>query len=147
MKYSKAKQGRIFVIRLEHGDIVHEQIEDLAREEKISAGALIILGGADEQSKLVVGPENGRAQTIRPMTRVLDNVHEVAGTGTLFPDEQGNPLLHMHVACGRENKTTTGCVRQGVRVWQIMEAILIEITDSSALRAQDPELGLKLLQP
>lgn len=27
MKYSEAKQGRIFVIRLEDGDIVHEELE------------------------------------------------------------------------------------------------------------------------
>ncbi|MDY6863052.1 MAG: DUF296 domain-containing protein, partial [Thermodesulfobacteriota bacterium] len=27
MKYSQAKPGRIFVIRLEDGDIIHEEIE------------------------------------------------------------------------------------------------------------------------
>ena len=47
MKYSEAKQDRIFVIRLEDGD-------------------------------------------------------EIAGTGTIFPDEENNPILHMHIACGRK---------------------------------------------
>ena len=32
MKYSQARQGRTFVIRLEDGDIVHEKIEQFARE-------------------------------------------------------------------------------------------------------------------
>ncbi|MEE9530359.1 MAG: hypothetical protein V3W52_05150 [Syntrophobacteria bacterium] len=30
MKYSEAKQGRIFVIRLEDGDIVHDEIQTTA---------------------------------------------------------------------------------------------------------------------
>ena len=32
MKYAEARAGRIFVIRLEDGDIVHEAIEKFARE-------------------------------------------------------------------------------------------------------------------
>ena len=61
MKYSQAKPGRIFVLRLEDGDIVHEVIESFAREHAIGAAALVILGGADKESRLVVGPEAGRA--------------------------------------------------------------------------------------
>ncbi len=60
MKYSQAKIGRIYVIRLEDGDIIHEEIEKFAREKSIKAAALIIIGGADEGSKLIVGPEHGR---------------------------------------------------------------------------------------
>ena len=59
MRYSLAQQGRIFVIRLEDGDIVHEEIEKLARKESIKSAALIVLGGASENSTLVVGPEQG----------------------------------------------------------------------------------------
>jgi len=47
MKYSQAKQGHIFVIRLEDGDIVHKEIERFARNQSIKAAALIIIGGAD----------------------------------------------------------------------------------------------------
>ena len=121
MKYSEAKQGRIFVIRLEDGDIVHDEIERFAREKSIRAAGLIIVGGADHGSKFVVGPEEGRATPVVPMEHVLDEVHEIAGVGTLFPDEEGNPLLHMHMACGRKSSTITGCIREGVRVWHVME--------------------------
>jgi len=147
MKYSQAKQGRVFVVRLEDGDIVHEEIEKLARKESIRAGALIIVGGADAGSRFVVGPEQGRAQSVVPMEHMMDNVHEVAGTGTLFPDDEGNPVLHMHMACGRNESTITGCVRSGVRVWQVMEAILFELVDSTGVRVPDTETGFKLLQP
>lgn len=147
MKYSEAKQGRIFIIRLEDGDIVHKKIEKFSREKSIKAAALIILGGADEGSKFIVGPEHGRRELIIPMEHVLDNVHEIAGTGTIFPDEKGKPILHMHMACGRKTSSVTGCVRKGVKVWHVMEVILFELVDTTAVRAFEPTTGFELLRP
>ncbi|MGZ3578067.1 MAG: PPC domain-containing DNA-binding protein [Syntrophales bacterium] len=147
MKYSQVKQGRIFVIRLEDGDVVHEGIEKFATHHAITAAALIILGSADEGSTLVVGPREGRTLPIEPMTHILQNVHEVAGEGTIFPDDEGKPVLHMHMACGRWTETNTGCVRQGVRVWHVMEIILFELLDSTGLRLLEPASGFKLLNP
>ena len=147
MKYSEAKQGRIFVIRLEDGDIVHDEIERFAREKSIRAAGLIIVGGADHGSKFVVGPEEGRATPVVPMEHVLDEVHEIAGVGTLFPDDEGSPVLHMHMASGRKSSTITGCIREGVRVWHVMEVILFELADTTGIRTHDSETGFKLLKP
>ena len=147
MKYSQARQGRIFILRLEDGEVVHEVVERFAEEHSIRAAALIAVGGADEGSRLVVGPEKGRAVPVVPMELLLDGVHEGAGTGTLFPDEEGRPLIHMHFVLGRKDRTVTGCIRRGVKVWQILEVILFELLDTSAHREADPVLGFKLLQP
>ena len=147
MKYSQAEQGRVFVIRLEDGETVHGEIEKFARAQSIKAAALIIIGGATEGSKLVVGPEKGEARPIHPMEHIIEDVHEIFGTGTLFPDEEGNPILHMHMACGRSNNTVTGCIRSGVRVWQVMEVILYELLSTTGKRVLEPGLGLKLLNP
>ena len=147
MKYSEAKPGRIFVIRLEDGDIVHEAIESFAKEHTIKAATLVILGGADKGSRLVVGPEEDRSKPVIPMELILEDVHEVAGVGTLFPDDEGNPILHMHMACGRNDETVTGCVRIGVKVWHVMEAVLFELVDSTGVRRPDEATGFKLLQP
>lgn len=147
MRFSEAKMGRIFVIRLEDGEIIHESIEGFAREHRIRAGALIVLGGADCGSRLVVGPEEGRARPIRPLEHILQNVHEITGTGTLFPDEEGNSILHLHLACGRENGTVTGCARTGVKIWEVAEAVLIELLETEAIRKTDPDTGFKLLDP
>jgi len=147
MRYSTARMGRIFVIRLEDGEVLHETIERFAKEQGIRAAALIIVGGADEGSTLVVGPEKGRAFPVNPLTQVLAGVHEIAGTGTLFPDEEGKPVLHMHIASGREETTVTGCVRTGVKIWHIGEVIMFELTDTPAVRKIDPKLGFKLLNP
>jgi predicted DNA-binding protein with PD1-like motif len=81
------------------------------------------------------------------MEHILDGTSEATGVGTIFPDRDGKPVLHMHIACGRKNATVTGCVRRGVRVWQVMELILWELTDSSASRVLDSATGFELLQP
>jgi predicted DNA-binding protein with PD1-like motif len=147
MKFSQARQGRIFVLRLEDGEIIHEVIERFAEEHSIRAAALIAVGGVDQGSRLVVGPEEGRSVPVVPMEFLLDNVHEVAGTGTLFPDEEGRPQIHMHCAMGRKDQTITGCIRRGVKVWHILEVILFELLDTPARRVADPTLGFKLLEP
>jgi predicted DNA-binding protein with PD1-like motif len=78
----------------------------------------------------------------------LDDVHEIGGTGTLFWDDQAKaPTVHLHIACGRGNSTITGCVRRGVRVWTLLEVVLFELTDTSATRVLDPQLGFTVLQP
>jgi len=147
MRYSEARQGRTFVLRLEDGDILHEEIEGFAANQSIGAAALIVVGGADRESTLVVGPEAGRSEPVVPMTHILEEVHEAAGTGTLFPDETGRPVLHMHLACGRGGATVTGCVRRGVKVWHVLEVILIELKGSPATRVFDPVTGFGLLEP
>ena len=147
MRYSEARLGRIFTLRLEDGEIVHKKIEQFAAEQHIVSASLIILGGADDGSQLIVGPREDRGLPLDPMKYVLQNVHEIAGVGTLFPDEHGRPLLHMHMACGRGQQTVTGCIREGITVWHVMEVIVYELVDSTARRLAEPPLGLNLLAP
>jgi len=147
MKFSEAKPGRVFVIRLEDGDILHEEIERFASEKRIHAATLTAVGGVDAGSRLIVGPKEGRAETIVPMEHVLDDVCEVTGSGTIFLDEESQPILHMHLACGRSEKTITGCVRRGVKVWQVLEVVLTELTGTNASRVFDLSTGFKLLNP
>ena len=137
----------MFVIRLEDGDVVHEELERFAREQSIRSAAVIAVGGADAGSRLIVGPDKAREAPVRPLEHILENVHEISGVGTLFPDDTGQPLLHMHMACGREGKTVTGCVRSGVTTWQVMEVILLELVDTRGVRLPDPATGFKLLEP
>jgi predicted DNA-binding protein with PD1-like motif len=146
VKYSECKPGRIFVICLENGDVVHQEIEQFARNQSIKAASLIIIGGADKGSKLIVGPEARTAKPVSPMSVVLQNVHEIVGAGTLFPDEKGSPVLHMHMACGRNSSTLTGCIRSGVKVWHTMEVILFELLESEGRRVFDSETGFTLLK-
>jgi len=147
MKFTSATPGRTFILRLEDGEILHETIEAFARAQSIQSAALIVLGGADEGSKLVVGPERARAHPVVPMEHVLAGTCEAAGVGTIFPDAAGRPILHMHIACGRKDATVTGCVRRGVKVWHVMEIVLWELTGHSARRVLEEATGFELLQP
>jgi predicted DNA-binding protein with PD1-like motif len=147
VRYCEAKQGRIFIIRLEDGEVLHEQLEQFAIELHIQAASVICLGGADQGSRLIAGPKDGRARQIIPNEVILKGVHEVSGVGTIFPDQQGTPVLHMHLACGRQMETVTGCVRRGVKVWHVMEVILTELVNHQASRQKDPATGFELLMP
>ena len=147
MKYTQAGLGRVFIMRLEDDETVHEEIEKFSREHSIRAASVMIVGGADQNSRLITGPARGRDYPIVPMEYILKDVHEAAGVGTLFPDENGEPVLHLHMACGRESTTVTGCIRSGVKVWHIMEVILIELTDCSPVRVHDSNTGFTLLDP
>lgn len=147
MKYAQATQGRVFVLRLEDGEILHEIIEEFAAAMGVGAAALVAVGGADEGSTLVVGPEKGRALPVVPMERVLDGVHEIAGAGTIFPDENGKPVLHMHAACGRGDAAVAGCARRGVKVWRTVEVVIFELACPSARRVRDEAAGFSMLEP
>jgi predicted DNA-binding protein with PD1-like motif len=147
MKHAEATQGRVFVIRLEDGEILHEEIERFAKEQGVRAAALVAVGGAGAGSRLVVGPKDRSRRPIEPMVAELSDTHEAAGTGTLFPDEEGNPRLHMHVAAGRGDATTTGCARTGLRVWQTMEIVMIELVGEDSIRRFDAGVGFAMLEP
>jgi predicted DNA-binding protein with PD1-like motif len=145
MKYTTASPGRALVIRLEDGDVVHECIEQAAAAQRIVRAAVILLGGADGGSRVVVGPEDGHTGPIVPMERVLHDVYEAAGVGTLFPDESGVAKLHLHAAFGRDDKVIAGCIRKGVTTWMVGEAVVIELLDCDAMRRLDPDSGFDLL--
>ena len=146
MKYASASLGRALIVRLEDGDVVHECIEEAARAEGITRATVMLLGGADRGSRLVAGPEDGRAEPVVPMERALHDVHEMVGAGTLFPDDTGRPVLHLHAAFGRDDKVIVGCIRAGVTTWVVGEAVLIELLGSAAMRRIDPATGFELLE-
>ncbi|HOK39951.1 MAG TPA: DNA-binding protein [bacterium] len=147
MKYTEAKFNRVFILRLEDGDIIHETIEKFAKEKNIKSAVVILLGGADKDSKLVVGPKESRAAKIEPMEYILNNAYEMLGVGTIFLDEKNEPILHLHISAGREAQTITGCIRLGVKTWYIGEVIIIELTDCKVIRKYDTDTGFKLMTP
>jgi uncharacterized protein len=146
LDYSQANLGRIFILRLQDGEIVHETIETFAEKTNLKSAICFFLGGAEDKSKLVVGPKNGDAIPIEPMTTLLKGVHEGCAVGTIFSDTSGKPTLHMHGSFGRNDNAVTGCMRKGVEVWLIGEVVVFELTGSSARREKDPKTGFEVLE-
>lgn len=146
MKYSEANLGRIFILRLEHGDRIPDIIETFAINKQISSALVHFLGGADASSKVVVGPEDGKAPKPLPMVTELLGTSESIGMGTLFLDEKGIPKLHLHAAFGRNRETVTGCTREGIDIWHIGEVVIFELLNTTAVRRIDPQTGFELLE-
>ena len=147
MKYMETRTGRTFVLRLDQGEVLHEQIEAFAKEQGVLRGVVFTLGGAESNSELITGPGNGENFAAgKPInTHFLDGVHESAGVGTIFPDEGGEPVLHLHMTCGRKDRAITGCARNGVVVWLYMEVVIIELQGERGTRLPDAASGFSLL--
>ena len=144
MQYSQGTLGRIFTLRLETGDRLPETVETFAKEQGITGAMAIYVGGAEDGSRVVVGPAEGTGDTIVPLVHRLAGRREVLGVGTIFPGTSGDPVLHMHAAAGREGDATVGCVRAGVDVWLVGEVILLEILGTGGERRKEPS-GFELL--
>jgi len=146
LNYTEANLGRIFILRLQHNETLHEVIEEFATQKQVKSALCFFLGGAQDQSKVVVGPKDGDAMPPQPMVAFLKAVHEACGVGTVFTDEKGKPKLHMHASFGRNDNSVTGCVRLGVDVWQIGEVVVLELTGSSAKRTRNKQTGFEFLE-
>ena len=139
MKYSEGSLGRVFVLRLEDGDPLNTTVEAFAREHGVERGVAFYVGGGAGGTSLVVGPDATRDRRDRSRSSTPSAPpHETFAVGTLFPDEAGEPYLHMHAACGREGDATVGCTRAGLETWLIGEIVLVEITGSKGSRRQRP---------
>ncbi len=146
MKFTEARIGRVFVLRLHDGDLIPDVLESFAAQQKISGALCFLVGGAKEDSHVVVGPDNGNVVAPQAMVTLLRGVHEICGVGTVFVDENGHPKLHMHASFGRNANTITGCVRLGVDIWRIGEVIMLELLSAGILRARDKATGFEFLE-
>jgi predicted DNA-binding protein with PD1-like motif len=135
MQAAEGKMGRVFVIRLEDGDLLPASIEKFAEKKKIKNGFVLLVGGIGS-GQVVVGPRVSDRMPPDAMLLPIDVAHEVVGVGVLAPGKNGK----------RSGKTTTGCIRPGVKTWLVAEAIVYEITGIDAKRVLDKKSGFALLQ-
>jgi len=138
MEYAKGKIGRVFTVRIDHGDDLILELIKLAELEKIESAVFMLLGALRE-GKLVTGPK----KSIRPPEPVwfgFDDVHEILGVGNIF-QEDGKPKIHLHAGVSRENNVKLGCLRGESEVFMVVEAFIFELEGISARRVMDTEQG------
>lgn len=146
MKAAEGKMGRIFVIRLEDGDIVPTCLEEFAAKNNVKAGFVTIIGGLGA-GNIVTGPRHSEEMPPDPLITPVDGAHEVVGTGVIALDEEGRPKLHLHGALGRSGKVIGGCLRPGVKTWLVGEVIMCEILGVASKRIFDKKSHFPLLEP
>ncbi len=145
MKATEGKVGRVFVIRLEDGDVVPDCIEKFAVKHKMNVGYAVFVGGVGG-GQIVSGPRRSEERPPDPLYLPVDGAHEVVGVGILAPDAAGKPVLHIHAALGRAGNTMTGCLRPGVTTWLVGEVILVELLGADVSRLMDKTSGFELLE-
>jgi len=145
MKATEGKIGRVFVVRLEDGDVLPDCLEKFAKEKSIQCGHVILVGGIGG-GEVVAGPRRSDEIPPDPVYMPVKGAYEVVGVGVIAPDKDGNPVLHIHASLGRGENVLTGCLRPGVTTWLVAEAIIYEITGVNAQRLPDDKSGFDLLE-
>ena len=146
MKATEGRMGRVFVIRLEDGDVVPACLEEFAAKNGINVGFVTIIGGMAE-GNIVTGPRKSDEMPPDPMTIPVKGAHEVVGTGVIALDDAGQPKLHLHAVLGRSDKVIGGCLRPGVKTWLVGEVIMCEILGVTSKRVFDEKSRFALLEP
>ncbi len=146
MKAAEGKVGRVFVIRLEDGDIIPNCLEQFAAEKEIKVALVTMISGVDS-GKVISGPKKSNQMPIDPITSAIDGAHELVAAGLIASDEEGQPKLHIHGAFARAGKVTGGCMRLGVRTWLVGEVVIIEILGVDSKRVLDKRSNFSLLEP
>ena len=137
----------MFVLRLEEGEVLHEVVESFCKENGVVNATVTAVGGVDAGSQYVSGPTMPIGGKVVPLVCTVEAPSELTGTGTVFPDEDGNPVMHMHVSIGREGRSSTGCFRVRMVVWLVMEVVIREMVGTGPVRAMsDPRIDAKLLE-
>ena len=57
MQYTEGTIGRVFILRLDDGEVLNDTIEAFARDHDVHQALVTYLGGSADGSKVVVGPE------------------------------------------------------------------------------------------
>ena len=143
MQYTKGSIGRVFLIKFDDKDVFLDEIDKLARKERIRAATFIFLGALRE-GELVTGPKKPVIPP-EPKWTPFKGAWEVLGMGTVFANKKG-PQIHIHTAMGKSDKTLTGCIRKGTKVFLVIEAVLFELKGVKAAKDIDPATGLNLLR-
>jgi predicted DNA-binding protein with PD1-like motif len=143
MNYQQGSLGRVFLLKFNDNDDLLEEIKGVAQKENIKAATIMLLGGL-RSAGVVTGPKEA---VIPPDPQWADfsDGREVLGFGTLFWNNE-TPVLHLHGAIGRGEKTLTGCIRKNSSVYLTIEAVMTEILGTNARKALNEKTGLVMLE-
>ena len=132
------KQGRTFVLRMERGDLLREQITELCRENGISNA--VIVSGIATFDIVNIQMTNTTGYPIEYDVLKLTEPLELASMdGTII---DGSP--HLHGVLGSGSKTYAGHLLDGCRILYLGEVVIQEIAGIGLERTPD-ENGVMLI--
>lgn len=144
MQYAEGKPGRIFYIRIEHGEELHAILMTFITKNNIRSGMVHIIGGV-RNTGIVSGPKEDKVPS-EPDFHEIPLAHEIIGTGIIRQGPDG-PAMHLHIAAGRGDGSRVGCLRGTADVFLVIEVIITEFIGIALPMAFDPKTGLSLPVP
>lgn len=138
MEYAKGKIGRVFLVRVDHGDDLILELTKLAELEHVESAFFTLLG-ALKTGKLVTGPKESMRPP-DPLWSGFEDTHEILGVGNIFMENE-KPKIHLHLGAGREDSVNVGCLRGKSEVFMVVEVFIFEIEGFSARRILDSQQG------
>ncbi len=141
MEYTTGNIGRIFFLRVDHGEDLIEALQIISKKENIRSAFFFLLG-AISQAELVAGPKEASVPPV-PIWVKIETPHEIIGIGNVFY-EGDDPRVHLHCSIGRDEIARTGCLRNQSKAFMVNEVCILEISGMVATRRND---GLKGYSP
>ena len=141
MQYSEGRMGRVFVLRMDHGEDLIESLQKFLEEKRIESCTALFLG-ALRDGRTVTGPKRPEVPP-SPNFEAYESAWEVLGIATVYPSADG-PRLHIHSGLGRGRDALLGCIREKAEVYLVVEMVLFEIFGLQAERVWDEEMQLFL---
>jgi uncharacterized protein len=141
MQYAQGRWGRVFVVRIDHGEDLLLSLCQFVMEQEISHGVIHLLGALSEgmmvtgSRHLILPPD--------PHYETFEGGFDLFGTATIYPSDQG-PRIHVHASVGKDADAMTGCLRERAMTYIIVEAVVMEIKGLSAYMQHDARTGLSL---
>lgn len=132
------KQGRCFLVRLDHGTDIIKQISDLMDKEKIESATFWAIGALTEARIAYYDQASHEYKTISVNEPV--EMVSFAGNVTL---RDGKPFIHAHAALAFSDGKAVGGHLTAGRVFAV-EVFMQELFGEPLIREHDSATGLYL---
>nr|PZN09595.1 MAG: DNA-binding protein [Caldicoprobacter oshimai] len=138
--FSTQEIGRIFVLRLDQGDMVLESINELIVKEGIKDAVVVSGIGTLDRCTLHMVMTTGYPP-VEHFERWEDKPLELASIDGIIAD--GKP--HLHAVVSDREKAYAGHLENGCRVLYLAEIVIVEVKSLDLTRVPNDKNILKLI--
>ncbi|NLO81963.1 MAG: DNA-binding protein [Clostridiales bacterium] len=141
MEYFSTREiGRVFVLRLDQGDLVLDSIKELIAREGIKDAVVVSAIGTLDRCTLHMVMTTGYPP-VEHFEHWEDEPLELASIDGIIAD--GEP--HLHAVVSDSEKAYSGHLEEGCRVLYLAEIVIVEINSLNLTRVRNEKNILKLI--
>jgi uncharacterized protein len=142
MKYKF--DGYNWLVRLERGELLVEQLTQLAKDENITGAWLSGLGAA-EWAELGFYNLHSKAYSWKRFDQLMEITSLQGNVAWSAGQQKGEPVIHLHGTFSDENMQAFGGHVKELKVGGTCEILLHRWYEGKLQRSRDSETGLELL--